>query len=232
MIVNECFGLNYKTVRETINLYPVISVVLKKKSINYLAHAYLSFNDPGFLAGNLISDFVKGKSRYQYPPDIQKGITLHRAIDTFTDEHIATREAKKIFQPHYRLYSGAFIDVVYDHFLAIDVNEFPGKSLLDFSQNVYSQLNNLTGYMPERFANMYPYMKSQNWLYNYSTVKGIEQSMQGVVRRAAYLTESKVAYQLFTEHYQLLKGYYRQFWADMKPFALREYEILKKWDIP
>lgn len=191
----------------------------------------MSFNDPGFLTGNLISDFVKGKSRYEYPADIQKGITLHRAIDAYTDEHIATREAKKIFQPHYRLYSGAFMDVVYDHFLAIDKNEFPEESLLNFSQGVYTQLDGFTSYMPERFARMYPYMKSQNWLHNYRTLKGIEQSMQGVVRRAAYLSESKVAYELFSEHYQLLQAYYRQFWTDLKPFALREYELLKKMDI-
>jgi hypothetical protein len=30
--------------------------------MNYLAHAYLSFNEPDILVGNLISDFVKGKN--------------------------------------------------------------------------------------------------------------------------------------------------------------------------
>ena len=30
-------------------------------TMNYLAHAYLSFGDPGILTGNMISDFVKGK---------------------------------------------------------------------------------------------------------------------------------------------------------------------------
>ena len=31
--------------------------------MNYLAHAYLSFGDPDILAGNMISDFVKGKKK-------------------------------------------------------------------------------------------------------------------------------------------------------------------------
>ncbi len=35
--------------------------------MNYLAHAYLSFNDPDVLAGNMISDFVKGKKKFDYP---------------------------------------------------------------------------------------------------------------------------------------------------------------------
>src|ERR1700709_705966 len=97
--------------------------------MNYLAHAYLSFNDPEILIGNLISDFVKGKAKYDYPERILAGINLHRAIDNFTDTHDSTRIAKEVFRPYYRLYSGAFIDVVYDHFLATDATEFSAASL-------------------------------------------------------------------------------------------------------
>ena len=109
----------------------------------------------------MISDFVKGKKKFDYPADIQQGITLHRLIDVFTDEHEATRRAKEVFRPAYRLYSGAFVDVVYDHFLAIDPGEFPEGSLLDFSQRVYAQLDAHQHWMPDRFAAMYPYMKEQ-----------------------------------------------------------------------
>jgi acyl carrier protein phosphodiesterase len=35
--------------------------------MNYLAHAYLSFNDPEILVGNMISDFVKGKKKFDSP---------------------------------------------------------------------------------------------------------------------------------------------------------------------
>jgi acyl carrier protein phosphodiesterase len=84
--------------------------------MNYLAHAYLSFGHPGILTGNMISDFVKGKKKFDYPSEVQQGIALHRAIDQFTDTHEATREAKQVFRPAYRLYSGAFVDVVYDHY--------------------------------------------------------------------------------------------------------------------
>jgi acyl carrier protein phosphodiesterase len=196
--------------------------------MNYLAHAYLSFNDPEILVGNLISDFVKGKKKFDYPPVIQQGIMLHRAIDTFTDEHAATKEAKEFFRPHYRLYSGAFVDVVYDHFLAADENEFTENSLFDFTQQVYSVLENYQQWFPERFAVMFPYMKKQNWLFNYRTLPGIEKSLGGVVRRAAYLTESDTAAYLFEKHYQPLQQCYRQFWQDVKPFIKREFDIIKE----
>jgi acyl carrier protein phosphodiesterase len=196
--------------------------------LNYLAHAYLSFDHSAILVGNLISDFVKGKKKFDYPAGIQAGITLHRAIDTFTDEHPVTKKAKELFRPHYRLYSGAFIDVVYDHFLATDPNEFSEQSLLDFSQRTYAVLENNTAWLPEPFTLMFPYMKTQNWLFNYRTKWGTGKSLGGVVRRAAYLTESDTAFQLFEQHYQLLQDYYRQFWDGVKSFAAKKFELLQQ----
>ena len=93
--------------------------------VNYLAHAYLSFGIPDVVVGNLISDFIKGKKQLEYPDSIRKGITLHRAIDTFTDTHPVTRHAKSYFRAVYGLYSGALVDVAYDHFLANDPGVFP-----------------------------------------------------------------------------------------------------------
>ncbi len=86
--------------------------------MNYLAHAYLSFGISDIATGNLISDFVKGKKKLDYPETIQHGITLHRAIDTFTDGHPITQEAKLFFRHHFGLYSGPITDIVYDPFYA------------------------------------------------------------------------------------------------------------------
>lgn len=195
--------------------------------MNYLAHAYLSFNQPAILAGNLISDFVKGKQHLQYPDEVRKGILLHRAIDAFTDEHAATREAKNIFRPHYRLYSAAFIDVSYDHFLANDWQQFTDDdSLSDFSQQVYSSLDNYVDVFPEPFRRMYPYMKQQNWLYNYRNRSGIERSFAGVVHRAAYLTDSSTAFKLFEENYYQLQQYYTDFFPAIQQFAYNTLQSL------
>jgi len=73
----------------------------------------------------MISDFVKGKQKLDYPLAIQQGITLHRAIDSFTDSHAVTRQAKSFFKEAYGLYAGPLVDVVYDHFLANDPLRFP-----------------------------------------------------------------------------------------------------------
>ncbi len=195
--------------------------------MNYLAHAYLSFGHPEILAGNMISDFVKGKKKFDYPVPIQKGIALHRFIDTFTDGHEATREAKEIFRPAYRLYSGALVDVIYDHFLAMDETEFTETSLFRFSQQTYGLLENYFRWMPEPFASHFGYMKEQNWLFHYRTRWGTGKSLGGVVKRAAYLSESDTAFHLFEQRYQLLKDCYRHFWTTAKPVVFSRFSELE-----
>ena len=43
----------------------------------------------------MMSDFIKGNKKFDYPISIQNGITLHRLIDEFTDNHFATKNAKQ-----------------------------------------------------------------------------------------------------------------------------------------
>lgn len=190
--------------------------------MNYLAHAYLSFQQPAILVGNMISDFIKGKKKFDYPLDIQIGIHLHRQIDTFTDGHPATREARQFFKPYVGLYAGAFMDVVYDHFLASDESEFPGNSLAQFAASTYTILYNNETVLPAPFAAMLPYMRRHNWLQNYRTLDGIQKSFEGVVRRAAYINTSADAYQAFLDNYDSLKRYYTEFFPAVKQFAFNE----------
>lgn len=189
--------------------------------MNYLAHAYLSFQQPDVLLGNMISDFIKGKKQYEYPLPVQVGIKLHRAIDNFTDTHEATRNLKSFFRPHYRLYSGAFADVVYDHFLANDLTEFnSGEELTRFAAGTYRALEIQAALFPPPFSEMFPYMKGYDWLSNYRFKEAIEKSFKGLVRRSAYLTESEVAFRIFNEHYAEMLSCYQDFFPSVKKFAI------------
>lgn len=195
--------------------------------MNYLAHAYLSFDSSEILVGNMISDFVKGKKKFEYAPTVQQGINLHRAIDNFTDTHKITKEAKEFFRPHYRLYAGAFVDVVFDHFLAVDEKIFPENKLNEFSENVYQRLEHFFPVFPNHFSLMFGYMKKDNWLFNYRYRWGIEKSLGGVVRRATYLTESETAFHIFEEQYAELMNLFHEFWPDLYSFAKEQYDLLK-----
>jgi len=195
--------------------------------MNYLAHAWLSFNQPGILVGNMVSDFVKGKKRFSFSEHIQQGITLHRTIDEFTDTHDATKKAKQFLKPVVGLYAGAFIDIAYDHFLANDSNEFINDdSLLNFSLSVYKTLNQHKASLPERFARILPYMENDNWLFNYKTLYGTEQSFKGLTRRAKYLENYSAVFEAFQKNYASLQVCYESFFPDVKNFAFRKFSDL------
>lgn len=194
--------------------------------MNYLAHAYLSFRQPQVLVGNMISDFVKGRKQFDYPPVVQQGIRLHRAIDTFTDQHPATKRAKEFLKPAVGPYSGAFVDVVYDHFLALDATHFTETGLRSFAEEVYAQLHSNLSLLPERFAALLPYMSQQNWLFGYRFTDGIEKSFGGVVRRAQYLNSSAEVFDLFVLHYDALHEAYKAFFPELYQYTSTQFNAL------
>lgn len=195
--------------------------------MNYLAHAYLSFNHPPILAGNMISDFVKGKKQYDFSHDIQKGIKLHRAIDSFTDAHPAIHEMKKPFRENYGLYAGAFVDIICDYYLANDKNEFnnAGK-LASFSRQVYTELDKQAGILPPAFRQMFVYMKQHDWLYNYQFEWLIEKSFTGIVNRAKYMTDATTVFTIFQKNIDTLRPYYAEFFPLLKNHAKLTLEML------
>lgn len=195
--------------------------------MNFLAHAYLSFGHPELLAGNMISDFVKGKRQFDYPEGIYRGIRLHRAIDEFTDTHPSTKIIRDLFRPHYRLYSAAFADVVYDFFLANDTGEFANDAALrSFTDQTYQHLDSQYHLLPTGFQQILMPMKENNWLFHYKYEWGIKRSFNGIVRRASYLDESDIAFDIFMNNREILQETYLTFFPSVKRYAHQTMERL------
>lgn len=188
--------------------------------MNYLAHAYLSFNDQSLTVGNMIADYVKGKQWQEYETGIRQGIQLHRAIDTFTDTHPVTLAARAYFQPSCGRYSAVFIDIVYDHFLATDATIFTDSSLPAFSKQVYKILSAHHDMLPPVFQQVFRYMQQHDWLYNYRFMDGIYKSFNGIVHRAKYLDVTADApYAVLEKHYDTLADHYRTFFPQLVSFV-------------
>jgi acyl carrier protein phosphodiesterase len=104
----------------------------------------------------MIADFVKNREREFLPMEIQKGIKLHRAIDTFTDAHPVVHQAKRFFSPMVRLYAGAFVDVSFDYFLANDVGVKTFAKFLNMlmKNRVSFSWTNLTLLQKQEMTNM------------------------------------------------------------------------------
>ena len=158
--------------------------------MNFLAHLFLSgppaaATYAGVLVGNFIADSVPGKQLENYPPAVQAGIRLHRAIDTFTDQHLVVRRAtQRLRAAGYGKYAGVISDMFLDHFLARNFLEFTPEPLLDFTQRVYALLTARQAEMPARVQHFMPYLTQQNWLLGYAELEGLGRALGGLSRRA------------------------------------------------
>ena len=186
--------------------------------MNFLAHSYLSFSEEQ-LVGNMIADFVKNRDVARLPESIQKGIKLHRAIDTFTDAHPLIHEAKAPFRPLVRLYSGAFVDVAFDYFLANDTTENSQPEWQEHSQRVYAVLRRYEEFLPEVFKKVLDKMQQDDWLYNYRNEWGIEYSFRNVVNKAQFLDKTTNVFPAFLASKDFLREKYEIFFPEIKSFA-------------
>ncbi len=173
--------------------------------MNFLAHLYLSGENKDLSIGNFIADFIKGSEFIKFPEGIQQGIILHRAIDDFTDSHPVVLESKKRLQPIYRHYSGVIVDIYYDHYLALDWNQFHTQSLRNYVDSRYALLNNNINVLPLKTKQMLPYMIQNDWLYNYQYFEGIQKVMNGMSGRSKFnskMEKSVKELQLYHEDFR------------------------------
>jgi acyl carrier protein phosphodiesterase len=187
--------------------------------MNYLAHLYLSNNNPNLMVGNFIADHVKGSAIESFSPEIIDGIKLHRMIDDFTDHHPVVELSKARLRPHFRKYATVIVDVFYDHYLAKNWSTYHHQSLMNFADDAYKLLNDHEPILPERTKYMLSYMVPQNWLYNYREVEGIERALKGLSRRTKFESGMENSPQYLVEHYADFEREFAQFFAELRLFV-------------
>lgn len=151
--------------------------------MNFLAHLYLSENYPKIMIGNFIADHIKGNQFTHLDPTIQKGIKLHREIDTFTDSHKITRMSKRRLHKRYGLYAGIVIDIFYDHYLAKNWSNYSAIPLKIYVNSFYDLVYSYQEVLPEKTLKMIPYMIKYDWLFNYQYKEGIKNVLEGMNRK-------------------------------------------------
>lgn len=161
--------------------------------MNFLAHLYLSENNTNIMIGNFIADGIRGNQFTHLSSEIQKGIRLHREIDTFTDAHEIVRKSKRRLHKRYGLYAGVVIDIFYDHYLAKNWSTYSAMPLDLYVDQVYELLQNNFDILPEKTQYMLPFMIEHNWLYNYQFKEGIQRVMNGMNRRTKNRAQMNLA---------------------------------------
>ena len=181
--------------------------------MNFLAHLYLSRTSAELMVGNFIADSVKGKKFESYPETIARGIRMHRAIDSFTDTHKLVLEGKKRLRPAYGKYSAVLIDIFYDHILAKNWQDYHELPLAEYAQQTYSTLKRYEPNFPEKSQRFYYYMVKYDILTRYSTIEGIQQTLNGMSQRASFKSNMENA----TKELQLFMHEFEKEFIDFFP---------------
>jgi acyl carrier protein phosphodiesterase len=165
--------------------------------MNYLAHLLLSENDKDVIFGNFIGDAIKGKDYEKYAPSVQKGILLHRNIDTYTDSHPIYLQSKRRFYEGFPKIGGVITDILYDHFLCIEWEKHTNQQLDTFIASSYQYLDTRQHEMPEKMKPLYDHMRTHDWLTRYKSKEGTALSLQQIGRRIGFGDQTDKAFDEF-----------------------------------
>lgn len=190
--------------------------------MNFLAHLYLSKNNSNILIGNFIADHLNGNKYDHFHPEIQKGIKLHRYIDSYTDAHEIVRVSKRRLHERYRHYDGVIIDIFYDYFLAKNWSKYSAIPLDVFSQGVYRLLDQNDAILPSKTKELLPYMKQYDWLTNYQYLNGIEHVLNGMNRRTKGKSQMHLAIKDLTLLSAEFEKDFTNFFEDLKLFSQKK----------
>jgi len=190
--------------------------------MNFLAHIYLSGEDEGITIGNFIADSIKGKKYLKYPSQIQKGILLHRGIDSYTDQHPIVKQSTKRLHQNYSHYSGVIVDILYDHYLAKNWTSYHTLPLDIYVENFYEMLRQNFKILPTRIKRMMPYMIADNWLLSYATVPGISKILNQMNVRTKGISKMNFAVLELEEFYTEFEDEFTSFFEELIQFSRKK----------
>ena len=179
--------------------------------MNFVAHQYLSFKQQSLQIGNLLGETVKGKQYSDFPDDIQKGILLHRSIDTFTDSHEIVKQSSSYFHETQHKFAPIIVDVIYDYFLIKHWNDFSDTPYQKFKLDCYQLFKNEYDTFPKKLQETIFYLLKYDWFENYSTIEGVQKTLKGIGSRAKFENNLHQIIPEFEQYYSMLEQDFLQF---------------------
>ncbi|MFQ3297012.1 MAG: acyl carrier protein phosphodiesterase [Patiriisocius sp.] len=183
--------------------------------MNFLAHLYLSKNDTNIMIGNFIADHIRGNNYEAFSKEIQQGIFLHRAIDTYTDTHEVVRKSKRRLHARYRHYDGVIIDIFYDYFLAKNWASYSETPLDVYTSSVNKLFDEIKLDLPLKSQQFIKYMIEYNILFNYKNKDGIEKVLNGMNQRTKGKSQMNLAIEDLHQLEQELEQDFAVFFKDL-----------------
>lgn len=183
--------------------------------MNYLAHSYLSCGDEDLMLGNLITDMIRKKDEIAYSDSIQKGIDLHRKIDTFTDQHPIVLDSLHFIYPTQGKYAPVVLDILWDYYLSINWKKFSGEKIQDFSSNVYKVIEKNYDQLQEKVSTRFERMITHNFLMSCSTEEALELTFKSLQKRTKFKANFDKVGEILDEHHDALNTAFLKMFPEM-----------------
>jgi len=177
------------------------------------------------MIGNFIADHIKGNQFGHFNPEIQQGIVLHRAIDTFTDTHEIVRKSKRRLHERYRHYDGVIIDIFYDYFLAKNWTCYSAIPLDIYTKSIYNLFKEKAEELPIKSQQFISYMIEYNILYNYQFKDGIAKVLNGMNNRTKGKSQMNLAIEDLKNLHTELEQDFKFFFKDLQDFTNQQLTI-------
>ena len=152
--------------------------------MNFIAHIHLSGKNEKLLVGNYIADLIRQKDVESLSVEIQKGIRLHRFIDSYTDQHPINRDTLDLLYERHRKYAPVLLDIYYDFFLIRHWSLFSSDAFIDTCDYTYKVLAADVEQIPLSAKPNIENLLNNKWLQNaYGSIAGLEKTFHFLKKR-------------------------------------------------
>lgn len=182
--------------------------------MNYLAHAFLSPDDPMWLMGNLWGDLIRPKDYPLIHQDIIHGVKLHKDIDAYTDKHPSVIAMFDLLRPSQKKYTPVVADVLMDFMLSKNWKNYRQESLEDFAQRHYQLVLDHLHQIPHRLHPRIERMVMNRWLESCHP-EHIHSALAMLSKRASYENNIALVYEAYTVHATEMENLFLQFFEEL-----------------
>lgn len=184
--------------------------------MNYLAHAYLSPEDPLILMGNLWGDLLRPKDYEFLKAEMLLGVKLHKKIDAFTDQHEGVDQINNLIRPYQGKYTPVVADVLMDFILSKFWHMFHEDTLEVYCLRKYKLVMNHLHLIPERLHPRITRMVENHWLESCKNRDQMDMTFKMLSRRASFENNIPNSMQAYGQHEPTMDRLFLIFFEDMR----------------
>ncbi len=193
--------------------------------MNYLGHLVLSPFQATIRTANLVADWIDILDYSSLSKEIQIGIELHRAIDSFTDHHPAVREMNRLLRPLLHKYSPVGSDLIIDFLIAHHWYRFHNCSYTAFCSDMYIQMEISKIYFPDLIATRISKMVGYRWLDNKQDSKSWQYTLLNMDKRARFPSNFVGVQHLLLDKFAVFRSLFESFYLEASEKFPSEYHI-------